>query len=179
MTDNEEQVPTCDAPFSLFDSREFRNVLGHFPTGVTVITARGRDGRYVGLTANSFSSVSLDPPLVLWSLAKRSNSAPDFLCANHFVIHVLTREQRWLAERFASRVEERFEGLTVRTGAGCAPLLDGCAARIECRVTQIVDGGDHHILLGQPIALQQADDHPEPLVFHRGGFTALQTVSMA
>lgn len=157
-----------------FDRREFRNALGRFATGVTVITACGINGRPIGLTANSFSSVSLDPPLVLWSLAKTSFNAPHFLAASHFAVHVLAYDQRWVADRFASRAGERFEGLPFTLSEEGVPVLAGCMARFECRTADIVDGGDHHIFLATPIAIECSTDHAEPLIFHCGGYASLR-----
>lgn len=162
-----------------FDSRRLRNALGKFPTGVAVVTTCAADGSNVGLTINSFSSVSLDPALVLWSIAKQSSNAEHFVNAGHFAIHVLTSGQRWLAERFASRTVDRFKEVHHTFGENGSPLLPGCAARFECRTVQIVDGGDHHILIGQATALNDCDTAVEPLVFHGGSFTELQSRCIA
>ena len=151
-----------------FDVRRLRDALGRFATGVSIVTSAAADGRYIGLTVNSFSSVSLDPPLVLWSLSSRSASLPCFKEASHFAIHVLSDRQRELAERFASNVRERFDGITVREGAGRTPLLDGCAARFNCKVVDIIEAGDHHIFLGEVVDLYDAEAESGSLLFYRG-----------
>src|SRR5512146_769221 len=108
-------------------ARRFRDALSVFATGVTIVTTRDRDGRDVGLTANSFNSVSLDPPMVLWSLAKSSRNLPAFLAAAHFAVHVLAADQEELSLRFATRGSEKFSGLDVERGPSQVPLLRGCS----------------------------------------------------
>jgi 3-hydroxy-9,10-secoandrosta-1,3,5(10)-triene-9,17-dione monooxygenase reductase component len=114
------------------DAKQLRQALGRFATGVAIVTARGVEQQYVGLTVNSFSSVSLDPPLVLWSLGNKSSSLTHFKSASHFAVHVLSEEQIDLARRFASNVSERFEGVPVVQGVGSTPLLEGCPVRFHC-----------------------------------------------
>ena len=155
------------------DSRAFRDAVGLFATGVTIVTAFGTDGRPVGLTANSFSSVSLDPPLVLWSLAKKSANRLNFLRASGFAIHVLGRDQLLLAQRFASPAGERFAGLEFDVGANGAPLLRQYSARLECRTFSTIDAGDHDIFIGRVIAMDMQGDTRDPLIFHQGQFVAL------
>src|SRR5512143_589785 len=116
-----------------FDPLEFRKALGSFATGVTIITTRAEDGTPIGLTVNSFNSVSLNPPLVLWSLAETSLSLPIFRAATHWAVHVLASDQEDLSGRFARRGENKFAGLDVDEGLGGVPLLKGCAARFQCR----------------------------------------------
>jgi 3-hydroxy-9,10-secoandrosta-1,3,5(10)-triene-9,17-dione monooxygenase reductase component len=159
---------------SSIDSRQFRNLLGRFPTGVTVITARAGDGQPVGLTVNSFASVSLDPALVLWSLSKRSASLQAIEEAGAFAIHFLGQEHQDMAERFCARTPDRFADLDVTTGPTGSPLLSDCIARIECRTTAVVDGGDHRIFIGAVVSLAESDGEHGPLVFHKGCFTQLQ-----
>lgn len=130
-----------------FDRRSFRSALGRFATGVTIITARGADGRPVGVTANSFNSVSLDPPLVLWSLDRNSSSLEAYESADEFAIHVLGIEQEHLSNRFATRGVDKFEDMHV--GHAGVPLLDGCAARFHCRKVQRHDVGDHILFIGE------------------------------
>lgn len=157
-----------------FTSQEFRAALGQFATGVTIVTTRDAHGATVGLTANSFNSVSLEPPLVLWSLAKRSSSLAAFEAGTHFCINVLTAEQRMLAERFASKAIDRFEGVTWSEGAGGAPVIDGAAAVFECFHHSHYDAGDHIIFIGQ---VERCDRRlgAAPLLFHGGRlFTDLQ-----
>lgn len=145
-------------------SRALRNLLGQFATGVTVITTRGGDGRYMGMTANSFSSVSLDPPLVHWSLPRSAPSLADFLSASHFAINVLGADQHDLSGHFARDSADEFAGIAYRTGAGGVPILDGAIATLVCRNVTQYEGHDHLIFLGQ--IEQYRHSGGEPLVFH-------------
>ncbi|HJS89953.1 MAG TPA: flavin reductase [Steroidobacteraceae bacterium] len=149
-------------------ARRFRSALGAFATGVTIVTARDGDGHDIGLTANSFNSVSLDPPMVLWSLAKDARSLPAFLAAPHFAVHVLAADQEELSKRFATRGSEKFAGLDVERGASQVPLLRGCSARFQCRTAFRHEGGDHVIFVGAVEAFDQSDR--PPLVFHGGRY---------
>lgn len=153
-------------------NRDFRLALGSFATGVTVVTARAPDGRLAGLTANSFASVSLDPPLVLWSLSRRAPSCAVLLAATHFAIHVLAEDQHALSVRFATSGTDKYAGLDVGEGLGGAPLLSGAAALFECRRRQTYDGGDHLIFLAEVERYTHAER--APLLFHRGRYAALQ-----
>ncbi|HTD36304.1 MAG TPA: flavin reductase family protein [Candidatus Limnocylindrales bacterium] len=126
-----------------------RNALGTFGTGVAIITTRDAEGRNFGLTGNSFSSVSLDPPLVLWSLACSAPSLPAFRAATHFGVNVLSTDQYALAERFARPHRDKFEGIAHAVGEYGVPLIDGAAAHFECRIVDRYYGGDHEIFLGQ------------------------------
>ena len=150
------------------DSREFRSALAQFATGVTIITARGSSGECVGATVSSFNSVSLDPPLVLWSLDKRAFSRPEFESSTHFAVHVLTLEQRELAQRFARRGIDKFAGLACQPGLGGAPLLGECAACFECETRYRYDGGDHLIFVGEVKRFERI--YGNPLIFHGGAF---------
>jgi 3-hydroxy-9,10-secoandrosta-1,3,5(10)-triene-9,17-dione monooxygenase reductase component len=149
-------------------ARQFRNALGAFATGVTIVTTRDEAGRDVGLTANSFNSVSLDPPMVLWSLAKSSRSLPTFLAATHFAVHVLAADQQDLSLRFATRGAEKFAGLELERGAAQVPLLRGCSARFECRTAFRHEGGDHVIFVAAVESFEQSDR--PPLIFHGGRY---------
>ncbi len=151
-----------------FDAAEFRRALGSFATGVTIITTRDADGHNVGLTANSFNSVSLNPPLVLWSLAESSNSLPAFRNAQHWAVHVLAADQESLSTRFAKRGVDKFAGLDCETGVDGIPLLRGCTARFECRTAFQYEGGDHVIFVGQVLNFERAES--APLVFHSGRY---------
>lgn len=150
------------------DPRAFRNALGCFSTGVTVITALNEAGEPVGLTANSFSSVSLNPPLVLWSLAQHSPNLAAYQNASHFAINVLGIEQADVAMQFARPVEDRFAGIATQEGLGGAPLIEGAVARFQCRNEDRYYGGDHVIFLGAVEAYDTSGG--EPLVFCRGAF---------
>lgn len=146
-----------------------RDALGRFVTGVTVVTTRTPEGP-LGITANSFSSVSLDPPLVLWSPARKSSRFPAFEAASHFAVHILAEGQQAIADHFA-RFGVGFEKFGHSEGVGGAPLLDGCAARFECRHAAQFDGGDHLICVGEVLRITEAD--MPPLVYYRAGYTAL------
>lgn len=152
-----------------FDTRAFRSALGTFTTGVTIITTRAEDGTPVGLTANSFNSVSLDPPMVLWSLAKSSRSLPAFTEASHWTVHILAAEQEELSNRFASRGEDKFAGLELEDGLGGAPLLSGCTARFQCKASFQYEGGDHIIFVGEVQEFDRSDR--APLVFQAGKYS--------
>ncbi len=132
-----------------FDTRDFRNALGSFATGVTIITARGRDGEPVGLTVNSFASVSLDPPLVLWSQSLYAQSLQSFQEATHFVVNVLAADQVELSKRFAGAHDNRFLDVEHIVPEHGAPVIAGCAAHFECRNEARYYGGDHVIFLGR------------------------------
>jgi 3-hydroxy-9,10-secoandrosta-1,3,5(10)-triene-9,17-dione monooxygenase reductase component len=149
-------------------ARRFRSALGAFATGVTIVTTRDAEGRDIGLTANSFNSVSLDPPMVLWSLAKSARSLPAFLAAQHFAVHVLAADQEELSLRFATRGSEKFGGLELERGASQIPLLRGCSARFQCRTAFRHEGGDHVIFVGAVETFDQSDR--TPLVFHGGRY---------
>ena len=120
------------SPETGFDARAFRRGLGNFATGVTIVTARGPGGEQVGVTANSFNSVSLDPPLVLWSIDKRSSSHAVFEAASHFAVNILAADQIELSNHFARPQAEKFTGVACESGVGSAPLLPDCAARFQC-----------------------------------------------
>lgn len=151
------------------DAKAFRNALGHFATGVTIVTARSNEGVPVGVTINSFSSLSLDPPLVLWSLTKTAKSFPVFSTATHFAVHVLAADQQALSERFASSSIAKFDHIASVDGLGNAPLLSGCAATFECAMDRCLEGGDHKILIGRVDRFKVNPD-ALPLLFHRGRY---------
>ena len=139
--------PAVEFGSPMDDPRAFRRCLGQFGTGVAVITTRLGE-TVAGLTSNSFASVSLDPPLVLWSIKRTSQSFPIFLQAPHFAVNVLAAGQIGLSRRFASSGTDKFDGIEWRGGEGGVPLLDGIIASLECRRTMLVEGGDHVVLLG-------------------------------
>ena len=154
-----------------FNTNDFRNALGSFATGVTVITALGKNGQKVGMTANSFNSVSLDPALVLWSIGRDSNCFEDFIAAEAYAIHILAADQQELSNRFAKSGADRFEGLACTEGLSSVPLLPTYSTCFQCRLEKQYDGGDHVILVGQ--VLKFSDHGGKPLVFHRDGYAAL------
>ena len=150
------------------EPRALRSALGAFATGVTIVTTRGTDGSDIGLTANSFSSVSLDPPMVLWSLAKTSGSIEAFRNARYFAVHVLAADQDGLSGRFATRGIDKFAGIPCGRGSEEIPLLDGCTARFECRTAFQYEGGDHVIFVGEVENLTHSER--PPLIFHGGRY---------
>ncbi len=153
---------------AIVDKKQFRQALGAFTTGVTVVTTRGVDGKDYGLTANSFNSVSMDPPMVLWSLSKTSSNNAAFTAADHFAVHILAAEQEAISNQFAKSGADKFAGLPLESGQGEVPLLGGCSARFECKVTHQYDGGDHIIFVGEVLHF----DHfaKAPLIFHAGSY---------
>lgn len=161
-------APVKSAEGEAFDSRDLRNALGAFGTGVTIITARSRAGKLVGLTANSFTSVSLVPPLVLWSASLYAQSLPAFQEGSHFVVNVLAFDQSELSNRFAKQHEDKFAD-TDHIVAECgAPIVIGSAAHFECRNEFRHYGGDHIIFIGQ-VERYAYTDKPT-LLFCRGKY---------
>jgi len=152
-----------------FSTPDSRAALGMFATGVTIVTARRPDGSLVGLTANSFNSVSLDPPLVLWSLSRNAGSMPVFERGSHYAINILAAEQHVLAERFASKTVDRFADVAFREGAGGAPVLEGAAAVFECFNRSQYEEGDHVIFVGEVERCTWRPGLP-PLIFHGGRY---------
>ena len=166
-------------PFHTPATLKLRHALGDFATGVTIITARGADDRLTGMTANSFASVSLLPPLVLWNLSLGSPSVPVFESCTHYAVNVLGTDQVALSQRFARRSEDKFKGLKCRTGAGGSALIPGCIAWFECRVVARHTAGDHIIMVGEVENFRRAPRRagqsalPEPLLFHHGKYKAI------
>jgi flavin reductase (DIM6/NTAB) family NADH-FMN oxidoreductase RutF len=150
--------------------RALRHALGSFPTGVTVITTQDTESRaLVGLTVNSFSSVSLDPPLVLWSISNRSASLAQFSAGRTHAIHVLSSEQEALARQFATPQADKFVGVTYQLcSESGVPLIDGCAARFDCVTESVTPAGDHQIILAR--VLRYETEALTPLLFARGAF---------
>lgn len=136
------------------DPRALRKALGAFATGVTIVTTRSTAGQDVGLTVNSFNSVSLDPPMVLWSLAKNSNSRPAFLDTDPFAVHILAQDQADLSSVFAKRGVDKFSGLELERGFGQVPLLKNCSARFQCKTVFRLDSGDHDVIVGEIVAYE-------------------------
>ena len=164
--------PTAAKPDDLLNAmRQLRNAFGQYPTGVTVITAAARDGRKIGLTANSFASLSLDPPLVLWSIGKTSPSCPDFVSAGHFAINVLAKDQVELSRHFSKASPDKYAGVACRESIGGTMVIEGCSAHFVCRNLAQHEGGDHLIFIGQ-IEHYEADGHA-PLVFHSGQYASV------
>lgn len=158
-------------PAAMKDPRELRKTLAQYATGVTVITCSSADGHPCGITANSFSSVSLEPPLVLWNIGKASRSLNAYLQAQYFSIHVLFRDQEDIARHFARSDVIPFEGIPHTLSAESVPLLPNVLARLDCRTHAIHDAGDHHIILGE--VLEHRHDEGSPLLFFNSGYAEL------
>jgi 4-hydroxyphenylacetate 3-hydroxylase, reductase component len=150
------------------DPAAFRRALGCFPTGIAVVTTCAADGAPAGLTVSSFNSVSLDPPLVLWSIDRSSECYEIFTTAEYFAVNVLSRAELGLVMRFAQKSGDKFAGLACREGEGGVPVLPEFAACFECRTEHRYDGGDHKIIVGRVLAFEDHDK--EPLIFHRGEY---------
>ncbi len=150
------------------DQRAFRDALGRFATGITVITTRGRRGNLHGLTANSFSALSLEPPLVLWCLNKQSPSCNAFELCSHFAINVLTSSQRNLSQRFATSSNDKFNEIIWHEGLGGAPVLPNALASFECRNVTRYEGGDHLIFVGEVERFSHTDG--QPLLYNSGRY---------
>jgi len=157
-----------DKPSPPFDPKDFRRALGMFATGVTIVTTCSDDGTQVGVTANSFNSVSLDPPMVLWSLANNARSLPVFSTSQDWNVHILSNAQEALSNRFARSGEDKFAGLSLEKSISKAPLLPGCSARFQCRTAFQYEGGDHTIFVGE--VLQYDSSSLPPLLYVKGGY---------
>ena len=155
------------------DVREFRNSLGAFTTGITVVTAISVDGTKVGCTANSFASVSLDPPLVLWAIAKSSNSFNTFNEAKDFAIHVLHEGQENVSRLFSTKGVNKFGKVSFKVGRAEVPVLNDYSVRFECSTEHRYDGGDHIIIVGRVREIDNANN--EPLCFYKGQYTKINT----
>jgi len=151
-----------------FDPKDFRQALGMFATGVTIVTARAADGTPVGITANSFNSVSMHPPMVLWSLARNARSLPAFEAAEYWNVHILANDQEPLSNRFAKAGEDKFGGLELDAGVNPAPLIPGCSARFQCRTAFRYEGGDHIIFVGEVMHYDRSAR--APLLYVTGGY---------
>lgn len=156
-----------------FDSLQLRAALGRFATGVCVITAHTRSGAPFGVTVNSFSSLSLTPPLVLWSLQKNSDTLDDFRAATHYCANVLALEQRALSGQFARKGDHALEPGMFTIGRTGLPVLTGALASFECEIDARHDGGDHVILVGRVLELH-ARAGGKALVFYEGGYGELR-----
>jgi flavin reductase (DIM6/NTAB) family NADH-FMN oxidoreductase RutF len=152
------------------DPAEFRRVLGHFPTGVTVVTANGAD-RPVGVAIGSFASISLDPPLVGFFLGKDSSSWAPMVEAGHFCVNILGKDQRDLCGIMASKSEDKFSGIfTAPSHISGAPVLPDVHAVIDCRITEVVDTGDHVLVVGRVLSLSTPNPESDPMVFYKGQY---------
>ncbi|WP_459955316.1 3-hydroxy-9,10-secoandrosta-1,3,5(10)-triene-9,17-dione monooxygenase reductase subunit [Nocardia sp. IFM 10818] len=166
-------MTTTDAQ-PVIDPRAFRNVLGQFCTGITVITTFGEDGAPIGFACQSFAALSLEPPLVLFCPTKGSRSWAAIERSGTFCVNILAEEQQPVCARFGSREPDKFAGISWRTSDLELPLLDDALATIQCTVDQVVDGGDHYIVIGRVQALSESTDSGRPLLFYRGQYTAIE-----
>ncbi|HEX3409156.1 MAG TPA: flavin reductase family protein [Candidatus Binataceae bacterium] len=153
------------------EKNQLRQVMGHFATGVTIITTLTKSGELHGLTANAFTSVSLEPPLLLISVDKKAESYPAFEESKVFTVNILAADQEALSRKFAVSGGNKFEGVAYRIGANGAAILDGALTYIECTLFAAHEGGDHTLYLGE---IQQAETREgKPLLFFRGGYRTL------
>lgn len=155
------------------DKHDFRQVLGQFPTGVTIVTTRSETGEPVGMTASSFNSVSMDPPLILWSIDHRAHSLEIFENCEHFAVNILSDQQKDISNLFASTGADKFKDTEYTEGAGNSPLLPNCTAQLECRTWNTYDGGDHTIIVGEVLALRH-DGSQSALVFYQGDYAEIK-----
>lgn len=154
------------------DQLEFRRVMGHFATGVTVVTTHDGAGKFGGLTANSVASVSLDPALLLVCVDKKSDSYPMFAASSCFAVNILSNGQETLSRRFAKSGGDKFTGVGFSTGVTGAPILSDTIAHVECRVKHAFDAGDHTIYVGEAVDLGVSSEQ-DPLLYFRGGYRNL------
>lgn len=157
---------------STLDQQEFRSVLGTFATGVTVITCRNAAGHAAAMTVNSFASLSLCPPLVLWSIEKTSDQFDAFAEATHYAVNILSESQQEISNHFATPGTDKFAGIDHTSGHQDLPLLPDCCGVIECKISERYDGGDHIILIGHVLATQKTNK--KPLIFHGGQYGVLK-----
>lgn len=152
--------------------RALRGALGMYATGVAVVTAAGPEQRPVAMTVNSFATVSLDPPLVLWSIQRDVGPFAEFMDADHYAVHVLHAGQQGAADHFAQSLDDKFAGRQYQVGPEGLPLLDDFCARFQCGVERRIPAGDHVILLGRVLDFEQRPTMA-PLIFHAGRYAAL------
>ncbi len=153
------------------DKAEFRRALGHFAAGVTVVTAQFDDGQPVGITVTAFSSLSLEPPLVLICIDRRARMHDRLKVDGHFAVNMLAQDQEFVSRRFASSEPDQFREIGYRLGVTGAPLIQGTVAAVECRIVELVGGGDHTIFVGQVESTQVSEG--KPLLYFRGGYAQL------
>ncbi len=155
-----------------FDARKFRDALGLFATGITVVTSIKNGDEPIGITVNSFSSVSLDPPLVLFSLALSGNHCQEFKETGVFAINVLGADQRHLCDRFASPLEDRFDGIDYTLGENGSPIFRDCPSIFECKIHATHVAGDHLIFVCK-VTTVISEGKSSALLFHKGSFPIL------
>lgn len=153
------------------DAQELRRVMGHFATGVTVITTKDKSGAPNGLTANAFMSLSLEPPLVIISVDKKATCYPCFELENGFTVNFLSEDQEEISRRFATKGADKFADLKWRPGANGAALIEGVLGSVECKINECYDGGDHTIVVGEILSVAANGDRP--LLFFKGKYQRL------
>ena len=154
------------------DKKQLRSLLGQFATGVTVVTTTGQDGRKVGMTANSFTSVSLEPPLILWNIAKTATNLDDFRECEHFAINILNEQQEQTSNHFAKSATDKFNSIEQVEDVLGIPVLSDALATLVCKNYEWVEAGDHYIILGQ---IEHCSiNSGKPLLFHNGKYHQAQ-----
>ncbi|WP_085991182.1 flavin reductase family protein [Oceanobacillus senegalensis] len=156
----------------VMDARDFRDIVGNFSTGVTVITTKNGEQKSIGFTANSFTSLSLNPKLVLFSIDKKSSTYNEFMETKHFAINILASDQVDVSKQFSKRGVDRFEGVAFYEDASGSPILPDTLAYLDCKVTDHCAGGDHTIVIGEVLS-GKADPEKEPLIFFKGKYVNL------
>lgn len=157
--------------FDPLDENHLRHVFGHFATGVTVITCRSKEGDLGGITVNSFTSLSLNPPLALWCIDKASDQFDIFAASTHFAVNILSESQEKLSNNFAAQTHDKFKGVDYENGVGGAPILPDVSATLECHIKERIEGGDHIILVG---GVLKADSYNhKPLIYYSGRYAKL------
>ena len=164
--------------FLPFDSRRFRDALSRFPTGVVIVTAATRDGERLGMTMSSFNSVSLDPPLVLFSIRRAALAFAQWCEVTHYAVNVLAEEQEGLSNQFARARGDKWDGVTPRIGGTGAPLMPNASVAFECAAHARHDGGDHEIFIGRVVEIHEQAAR-RPLVFFEGRYRRLAAAASA
>lgn len=178
MTGNDPRVAAASQQSSPLDPKSYRRALGQFATGVAVITAQSPAGDAIGLTMSSFNSVSLDPPLVLFSVDRRARSLPAMLDARGYAVNILGRDQERLSDQFAKALSGKWTAVEHTAGHAEAPLLRGALAHFECVPWAHYDGGDHIIFIGRVVGFSATNNtEAQPLLFFRGKYHSLQSES--
>ena len=164
-------------PVPGFDPRQFRAALGQFATGVTVVTATDMTGGYVGVTASSFNSVSVDPPLILWSIDNGSRSRPVFEQAEYFAVNVLAADQVSVSNHFARQQDDKFSSVDFELDHNGVPVLQGCSACFHCKTRYLYEGGDHTIIVGEVVQFDSSGR--DGLLFHQGRYSVSEVHPVA
>jgi flavin reductase (DIM6/NTAB) family NADH-FMN oxidoreductase RutF len=176
MTTTDSRMVHADGLGQELSAADFRHAIGHFATGVTIVTSVGFDGGPVGTTANAVSSLSLDPPLILVCFDRSSQTLEALLAHGAFTVNVLGVRQQHLSANFARRgLNAAWDGVRHRPGRTGSPRLEDVIASLECTVEHRLDGGDHEIVVGRVREVETSDDDAAPLVFWRGGYASLES----